>query len=88
MELLSEHFKKYFLKEAYDNFDWILNPFVFAKTNLSGREEEELSELSSDRTLIISFNQKALASFWLGVVDIALTKDNKDFIAICHHLHL
>ena len=69
LELLSEHFKKYFLKETYDNFDWILNPFVVAKTDLSGREEEELAELSSDRTLMISFNQKALASFWLGVVD-------------------
>ena len=69
LELLSEHFKKYFLKETYDNFDWILNPYVVAKTDLSGLEEEELAELSSDRTLMISFNQKALASFWLRVVD-------------------
>ena len=68
-ELLSKDFKEYFLKETYDNFDWILNIFVFAKTDLSGREKEELAELSSDRTLMISFNQKALASFWLGVVD-------------------
>ena len=69
LELLSEHFKKYFLKETYDNFGCILNPFVVAKTDLSGCEEEELAELSSDRTLMISFNQRALASFWLGVVD-------------------
>ena len=69
LELLSEHFKKYFLKETYDSFDWILNPFVVAKTNLSGREEEELAELSSDQTLMINFHQNALASFWLGVVD-------------------
>ena len=69
LKLLSEHFRKYFLKESYDNFDWILNPFVVAQTDLSGREEKELAELSSDRTLMISFNQKALASFWLSVLD-------------------
>ena len=63
LELLSEHFKKYFLKETYDNFDWILNPFVVAKTDLSGCEKEELAKLLSDQTLMISFNQKALASF-------------------------
>ena len=69
LELLSEHFKKYFSKETYDNFDRILNPLVVAKTDLFKREEEELAELSLDQTLMISFNQKALASFWLGVVD-------------------
>ena len=68
LELLSEHFKKYFLKETYDIFDWILNPFVVAKTYLSGHEEE-LAKLLSDQILMISFNQKTLASFWLGVVD-------------------
>ena len=68
LELLSEHFKKYFLKETYDNFDRILNPLVVAKTDLFKREEE-LAELSLDQTLMISFNQKALASSWLGVVD-------------------
>ena len=69
LKLLSEHFRKYFLKESYDNFDWIINPFVVAQTDLSRREEEELAELSSDRTLMISFNQKALPSFWLSVLD-------------------
>ena len=43
LELLSEHFKKFFLKETYDNFDWILNPTVVAKTDLSWRKEEELA---------------------------------------------
>ena len=69
LKLLFEHFRKCFLKETYDNFDWILNPFVVAKTDLSQREEEELAELSSDRTLMISFNLKALASFWFSVLD-------------------
>ena len=69
LELLSEHFKKYFLKETYDNFDRIVNPLVVAKTDLFKREEEELAELSSDQTLMISFNQKALPFFWLSVVN-------------------
>ena len=67
MKLLSEHFRKYFLKETFDNFDWILNPFVAEKTDLSGCEKE-LAELLSDRALMISFNQKTLASFWLSVL--------------------
>ena len=69
LKWLSEHFRKYFLKETYDNFDWILNPFVVAKTDLSGHEEEELAELSTYQTLMISVNQKALACFWLSVLD-------------------
>ena len=31
MEVLSENFTKYFLKESYDNFDWIPNPFLLLK---------------------------------------------------------
>ena len=69
LELLSDHFMKYFLKETFENFDWILNPFLVGKTDLLGREEEELAELSSDRALMMSFNEKALASFWLSVAD-------------------
>ena len=63
------YFRKYFLKVTYDHFEWIVNPFDVAKIDLSGREGEELAELSSDQTLMISFNQKALASFWLSVLD-------------------
>ena len=69
LELLAEHFTKYFLKETFENFDRILNPFLVGKTDLLGREEEELAELSSDRALTMSFNEKALASFWLSVAD-------------------
>ena len=76
LKLLSEHFRKYFLKETFDNFDWILNPFAAAKTNLSGREEE-LAKLSSDRAFMISFNQKILASFWLSVLDEYLLLSQK-----------
>jgi len=47
-------------------FGWILTPFVVAKTDLSGCEEEELAGLSSDRSFMISFNQTAVSSFWLS----------------------
>ena len=47
----------------------ILDPFVVAQTNLSGREEDELAELSYDRALVISFTSKAQAPFWLGVLN-------------------
>ena len=69
LELLCDHFTKYFLKETFENFDWILNPFLVGKTDLLGCEEEELAELLSDRTLMMSFNEKALASFWLSFAD-------------------
>jgi len=50
----------------YNNFDWVLNPFVVAKTDLTGREEE-FCELSSDRTLV--WIKKLLHLFGWSVVD-------------------
>ena len=41
LELLSKYFTDYFLKETFEKFDWILNPFLVAKTDLFKREEEE-----------------------------------------------
>jgi len=46
-----------------------VNAFVVAKPDLSGREVEEMAELSSDQSLTISFKQIALSSSWLWVVD-------------------
>jgi len=51
---------------TYNNFDWVLNPFVVAKTDLTGREEE-FGELSSDRTLV--WIKKLLHLFGWSVVD-------------------
>jgi hypothetical protein len=61
---LAQHFDEHFLN---DNFDWIRNPFDIEMTNLTGREQEELVELSCDRSLQIQFKQKSLPSFWLSV---------------------
>jgi len=47
-------------------FDWIRNPFECLLTDLNGREQEELAELPSDRTLRLQFNTKPLLSFWIA----------------------
>jgi len=57
-----------------DNFHWILNPFV-AKTYLSGRRVGRIviwSNLDYSR-----FNQKALGTVWLSVVDDHLLLPHK-----------
>ena len=69
---LAEHFDKYFSKDLPDNienFDWIRNPFNVDIDNsmLTGKELEELAEISCDRTLKISFMQQPLSKFWLTV---------------------
>ena len=69
---LAEHFDKYFSKDVPDNiekFDWIRNPFNVDIDNimLTGKELEELAEISSDRTLKISFRHQQLSKFWLPV---------------------
>ena len=42
------------------------NPFECGLTNLTGREREQLTELSSDRTLRLQFSRLPLLSFWLA----------------------
>jgi hypothetical protein len=63
---LAEYFDKYFTPEEIKAYDWIRNPFQCAFSELTGRAEEELAELSSDRTLQIKFNDPAvdISSFW------------------------
>ena len=78
--LLSKHFTKYCLKETYENFDWILNPFVDAKTDVLGRENEELAELASGLRTRSIFNRvrirvhKKIANSSLSYVLINLIK--------------
>ena len=54
-----------------------------------GREEEEFAELSSDRTLMINFNQKPLAPYWLSVADNYLLlsqKTTKILFSFCYYI--
>ena len=39
LELLSEHFKRYFVKETYEDFNWVLIPFAVEK--LSSYDEKK-----------------------------------------------
>ena len=65
LQQLSHYFHEYFGNDDISMFDWIRNPFECLLTDLIGREQEDLAELSSDRTLRLEFNTKPLLSFWM-----------------------
>lgn len=67
LQSMAHYFDAYFINDGFENFDWIRNPFAVELTDLNGREEEELAELSCDRGLQLQFQQKSLSSFWLSV---------------------
>jgi len=64
LQQMSRYFHEYFGDDDISSYDWIRNPFDCELTDLTGRQQEELAELSSDRTLRLQFNHKPLASFW------------------------
>lgn len=66
IQQLSHYFHEYFGDDDVSLFDWIRNPFQCLLTDLTGREQEELAELSSDRTLQLQFSRTSLSSFWLS----------------------
>ncbi|XP_042858681.1 zinc finger BED domain-containing protein 5-like [Penaeus japonicus] len=67
---LVAHFKKYFPKEtAPQRYDWIRQPFTATGDHLSSDMEDELLELSSDRTLQTSFGSTTLDEFWISVAN-------------------
>lgn len=49
-----------------EKYDWVRDPFscYVIASGLSGKAEDELLELSSDRTLRMRFNQQGPAEFW------------------------
>ena len=66
IQQLSHYFDEYFGDDDVSMFDWIRNPFQCLLTDLTGCYEEELAELSSDRTLQLQFKHTSLMSFWLS----------------------
>ena len=65
---LVDHFKKYFPKETTpQQYDWIRQPFTATGDHLSSDMEDELLELSSDRTLQASFGSTTLDEFWISI---------------------
>ncbi|XP_077100002.1 SCAN domain-containing protein 3-like [Siphateles boraxobius] len=62
---LSEHFTSYFTDVNTDAWDWVRDPFAPAATcSLTSKAEEELVDLSCDRTLKARFQQVSHADFW------------------------
>ena len=70
LTLLEEKIEFYFPSINVETYDWIRNPFATVDTSnskLSYQEEEELINLSSDRTLKIKFSEMVLEEFWIFV---------------------
>ena len=58
MVYMSEYFDRYFPTDNIADYDWIRNPFSCQFTDLIGKEEEQLAELSSDRSLELKLQDK------------------------------
>ncbi|CAL8398022.1 unnamed protein product [Boreogadus saida] len=58
---LSKHFKSYFVDVNTDAWDWVRDPFAPGVTcsGLTSKAEDELVDLSCDRTLKARFQQSA-----------------------------
>ncbi len=77
--LISNHLKElrnkiehYFPCILTQGYEWVRNPyseFAIQPGNLTLREEEELSELQTDRTLEKTFTELSLDKFWMSVED-------------------
>ena len=66
---LAEYLDNFFPTGDVSENDWIRNPFTCHLTNLSGREQEQLADLSSDRTLQLKFGDDTLSAFWCSVAN-------------------
>ena len=63
---LSKHFKSYFADVNTDAWDWVRDPFAPGVTcsGLTSKAEDELVDLSCDRTLKARFQQVSHVDFW------------------------
>ena len=84
---LSHYFHEYFGDDDVSMFDWIRNQFQCLLTDLTGREQEELAELSSDRSLQLQFTRTPLFSFWLSCHQLNIRYcQRKPLMFCCHFL--
>ncbi|XP_051774916.1 protein FAM200A-like [Erpetoichthys calabaricus] len=67
LSAIEEYFDRYFPTDNIADYDWIRNPFSCQLTDLTGKEEEQLAELSSDRSLKLKFQEQTLTAFWCNV---------------------
>jgi hypothetical protein len=73
LEALQKKLEHYFPSLTVEQYDWIRNPFggvSLDDSQLSLEEEEQLTEIISDRTLRLSFAEKCLNSFWIETLQI------------------
>lgn len=76
IQQLSDYFRWYFGDNDVSMFDWMQNPFVYLRADLTdGREQEELADLSSYWTLFLQFNHITLASFWITCPRVSTAVD-------------
>jgi len=70
LDSLQEKVGHYFPSLSIESYDWVRNPFVEVPSSLDQftiEEEEELSDISNDRTLKLKYSQESLNSFWIGI---------------------
>ena len=67
LSAMADYFDRYFPADNIADYDWIRNPFSCQLTDLTGKEEEQLAELSSDRSLALKFQEQTLTAFWCNV---------------------
>ena len=71
LEMLSNRLDNYLPSLSVELYDWIRNPFNELSSNSLNmfrvQEEEELTELQSDRSLKLKFNEVSLDMFWLSI---------------------
>lgn len=66
---LSDWFEKYF-PEDMEKLAWILDPLTAkAPSEFTSAQEENLIELSSDKTLATKFGSMEITEFWISVKD-------------------
>jgi hypothetical protein len=69
LEELWNKIKHYFPSLSTQVYDWVRNPYSESSAqpeNMTLREEEELCELQSDRTLKMRFTDLSLDKFWIS----------------------
>lgn len=70
LSCLESNFDKYFSNDwDITKYDWIRHPFnsSLSLDTFSLREQEELTDINSDRTLKLLFQEKDITEFWLSI---------------------
>ena len=66
---LEENIDQYFPSLNTEKYDWLRNPFIDVPSNIGFKlcEEEELTIISSDRSLEIKLSVVDIDTFWISI---------------------